>query len=235
MPDSATAGRIAVVYRITRCRCRGRSAVSATADPRADPATGGEPVSGDAHVDGDRQGSAASGSAAGMGADVRQHDAAPTDHPRADPTSTAAHTLRVATRGHVVSSPQPRPHSTGYSVRAGTPRASARCCGVDSIDSGPADAGVVLVFGPVVSLEQVVGRLIECGALADADSVVSDPDNPARGSCVLHVAEGGRPGRGGARRRGVPAGILHSVVALWRGPDRDAARPSGRHRAQTGR
>lgn len=95
---------------------------------------------------------------------------------------------------------------------------------------------VVLVFGPVAALEHVVGRLTECGALTDADTIVSDADNPARGSCVLRIADHGnaQDTDGAGRRRTVPAGILDSVAALWRGNGRDAARPTGRHRARTG-
>ncbi|MGR6998666.1 hypothetical protein ACU686_12095 [Yinghuangia aomiensis] len=121
-------------------------------------------------------------------------------------------------------------------VRGGTREGRARWGGVDPVDDGPVGAGVVLVFGPVAALEQVVGRLIECGALADADTIVSDADNPARRSCVLHIAEpGGVQGTGTAgQRRAASAGILESVAALWRGNGHDAARPTGRHRARTG-
>jgi hypothetical protein len=59
----------------------------------------------------------------------------------------------------------PRPDRTSSSVyprswrypTAGAPVGG----GVDPIDAQPADAGMVLVFGPVAALEQAVGRLIE--------------------------------------------------------------------------
>ncbi|MGR6998679.1 hypothetical protein ACU686_12160 [Yinghuangia aomiensis] len=107
---------------------------------------------------------------------------------------------------------------------------------MDPVDDGTADAEVVLVFGPVAALEQVVGRLSEHGDLTGAEPVLPDADHPARGSCVLHIAEqGGVQGTGTAgQRRAAPAGLLESVAALWRGNGRDAARPTGRHRAHTG-
>lgn len=80
------------------------------------------------------------------------------------------------------------------------------------------------------------GRPIEHGDLAGAEPVLPDADNPARGSCVLRVAEQGSVrGTGTAgRRRAASTGIIESVTALWRGNGRDAARPTGRHRARTG-
>ncbi|WP_345680509.1 hypothetical protein [Yinghuangia aomiensis] len=104
---------------------------------------------------------------------------------------------------------------------------------MDPVDDGTSE--VVLVFGPVAALEQVVGRLTEHGDLVGAEPVLPDADNPARGSCVLHIAEQGVVCTGQAnQRRAAPAGILESVAALWRGKDYDAARPTGRHRARTG-
>ncbi|WTW91891.1 hypothetical protein OG216_00140 [Streptomycetaceae bacterium NBC_01309] len=117
---------------------------------------------------------------------------------------------------------------------------------MDPVDVGAADE-VVLVFGPVAALEQVVGRLTECGVLADPAPVLPDADHPVRGSCVLRTTEqgGGRtPGRGrgsGRRKAKAPAGILDSLAAWLRRPGHDNARrpqdPSesrpGRHRART--
>jgi hypothetical protein len=104
---------------------------------------------------------------------------------------------------------------------------------VDPVDDETSE--VVLVFGPVAALEQVVGRLTEHGDLVGAEPVLPDADNPARGSCVLHIAEPGvvRTGAAG-QRRAASAGILESVTALWRGHGPDAARPTGRHRVRTG-
>lgn len=114
---------------------------------------------------------------------------------------------------------------------------------MDPVD-GAADE-VVLVFGPVAALKQVVDRLTTCGALADAAPVLPDTDHPVRGSCVLGTTEpgGGRtPGRGrGSGRRRAPAGILESLAGWLRRPGHDnarrpATRPEGRpgrHRART--
>ncbi|WP_436776353.1 hypothetical protein [Yinghuangia sp. YIM S09857] len=116
---------------------------------------------------------------------------------------------------------------------------------MDLVDGGAADE-VVLVFGPVGALEQVVGRLTACGDLADAAPVLPDVDNPVRGSCVLRMTApgGGRtPGRGrrsGGRKTAV--GFLDSLAAVLRRPDRGTARRPegsppgrpGRHRARTG-
>ncbi|GAA4994283.1 hypothetical protein GCM10023205_78780 [Yinghuangia aomiensis] len=107
---------------------------------------------------------------------------------------------------------------------------------MDLVDDGPAGAGMVLVFGPVAALDQVVACLIECGVLTDAEPVMSDTDNPDRGSCVLHVPEQGRVNNTGrAGQLGlVPAGILKTVFGLWRGSSGASGRPSGRHRASAG-
>lgn len=116
---------------------------------------------------------------------------------------------------------------------------------MDPVDDGSADE-VVLVFGPVAALEQVVGRLTARGALARPAPVLPDADHPVRGSCVLRMTEqgGGRtPGRGRrSGRRKAPAGILESLAGWLRRPGHDTARrpathPEGRprrHRARTG-
>lgn len=107
-------------------------------------------------------------------------------------------------------------------------------CRVDPVDDGTSE--VVLVFGPLAALEQVVGRLTEHGDLAGAEPVLPDADNPARGSCVLHIAEQDcvRGTSTAGQRRAASAGILQSVTALWRDNGHDAARTTGRHRARTG-
>ncbi|MGR6998683.1 hypothetical protein ACU686_12180 [Yinghuangia aomiensis] len=116
---------------------------------------------------------------------------------------------------------------------------------MDLVDDGGADE-VVLVFGPVAALEQVVGRLTACGDLAEAASVLPDAGNPVRGSCVLRVTApgGGRTPYRGRRsgRRGTGAGFLDFLAAVLRRPGRDTTRhpegsPSarpGRHRVRTG-
>ncbi|WTX01134.1 hypothetical protein OG216_47855 (plasmid) [Streptomycetaceae bacterium NBC_01309] len=115
---------------------------------------------------------------------------------------------------------------------------------MDLVDVGTADE-VVLVFGPVAALEQVVGRLTACGVLADPAPVLPDADHPVHGSCVLRMTDlgGGRtPGRGrGSGRRKAPVGILGSLAVWLRRPGHDnARRPQdgpesrpGRHRART--
>ncbi|MGW0664609.1 hypothetical protein [Streptodolium elevatio] len=116
---------------------------------------------------------------------------------------------------------------------------------MDPVDVGTADE-VVLVFGPVAALEQVVGRLTACGDLADPAPVLPDAGNPGRGSCVLRMTtpSGGRtPGRGRrSRQRRTGAGFLDSLAAVLRRPGRDTARRPdgspqgrpGRHRARAG-
>ena len=111
---------------------------------------------------------------------------------------------------------------------------------MDLVECGAADE-VVLVFGPVGALEQVVSRLTECGALTDPAPVLPDADHPVRGSCVLRMATPGggpqnRRGRGSGRRA-TPAGFLESLAALLRRPGHDTDRrpgdKAGRHRART--
>ncbi|WTX01110.1 hypothetical protein OG216_47720 (plasmid) [Streptomycetaceae bacterium NBC_01309] len=104
---------------------------------------------------------------------------------------------------------------------------------VDAVDDGTA-ADVVVVFGPIAAVEKVVGRLIECGDLADAEPVVAYADDPVRGSCVLRMADRGGRGSGGGRRA-APTGFLVALAALLRRPDPDTARRQGepgRHRAR---
>lgn len=110
---------------------------------------------------------------------------------------------------------------------------------MDLVDDAAADE-VVLVFGPVGALEQVVGRLTECGVLARAAPVLPDAGNPARGSCVLRMAapSGGRNHGRRSGRRTAASGFLDSLAAVLRRPGRDAARRPGdrpgRHRARAG-
>ncbi|MEU8139980.1 hypothetical protein [Streptodolium elevatio] len=116
---------------------------------------------------------------------------------------------------------------------------------MDQVGNGGANE-VVLVFGPVAAVEQVVGRLTACGVLAVPAPVLPDAGNPVRGSCVLRMTTpgGGRtPDRGpGNGWRKTTAGLLQSLATVLRRPDRDTARRPegsqhgrpGRHRARTG-